>query len=250
MTIVRARKKQTQRTPKPKKPNVFRAPSPSPTPSPAPSVRNPTKAAKEPVPTTKPAAKGKGLKKHPSLVEAATAAQKKKMALARANLAKGRFPMGPWVHIGNLDPEVTEQELTDHFAEAGEAQSVKIRYSPGRAPQAAGYTYAIIVFKNRLDAGAALALNGSRVMGSDYCMVVEPELHELPEVRSLGTPRKPTKGKRLFPRAVQTASGVTQPTALEKTEVWSARPDVVRSVRRATGKRHFVDEVSFTFTVS
>ncbi|KAJ7740489.1 hypothetical protein DFH07DRAFT_778421 [Mycena maculata] len=250
MTTIRQRKKQAQ--PAPRKANVFRAPSPSPTPSPSPSIRKSKKAAKEPVPAPKPAAKGKGkgLKKHPSLVDVATAAQKKKMAQGRANLLKGRFPMGPLVHIGNLDPEVTEQELRDHFADAGVARSVTIRYSPGMAPQT-GYTYAIIVFENRQDAGAALALDGSQVMGSDYCMAVEPELHELPEVRRLRRPKKSMKGKsKLFPHAVQTASGVTRPTALEKTEIWSAQPEVVRSVRRSTGKRHIVESTSFTLTLS
>ncbi|KAJ7726024.1 hypothetical protein DFH07DRAFT_853383 [Mycena maculata] len=250
MTTVRQCKKQTQ--PAPRKANVCRVPSPPPTPSSAPNVRKTKRAAKESASTVKPAAKdkGKGQKKHLNLVDAATAAQKKKFAQARANLLKGRFPMGPWVHIGNLDPEVTEEELEDHFAEAGEVQSVTIRYSPGMSPQT-GYTYAIIVFKNRHDARVALDLNGSQVMGSDYAMVVEPELHELPEVRQLAQPKKPTKGKsKLSTRAVQTASGVTQPLALEKTEIWSARPAVARALRRAKrrGRHLIVDGTSFTLT--
>ncbi|KAJ7467891.1 hypothetical protein B0H11DRAFT_2284335 [Mycena galericulata] len=250
------RKKVTQRR------NVFRAPSPTPSPAPTPAPSFNLQFTKKPAPAPaggKQAAAGKGHKnapqKHPELIAAAHLAQKKKLLLdnlkTHVNVQKTLSPMGPLVHVGNLDPAVTSDDLKRHFAEAGAVESVTIRYSAG-LKGVVPYTYAIVVFKNRRDARAALGLDGTQVMGSQYCMVVEPDLQELPEIRKLiAASEKPVVARRIPIFApIQTASGLTQPLGLQKTEVWTARPEVVRSQRRAKGKRIRVGDQSFTMTLA
>ncbi|KAJ7491356.1 hypothetical protein B0H11DRAFT_2277862 [Mycena galericulata] len=255
------RKKATQRR------NVFRAPSPTPSPAPTPAPSFNLQFTKKPAPAPAPAggkqaaAAGKGQKnapqKHPDLIAAAHLAQKKKLLLDKTrvniqkNIQKALSPMGPLVHVGNLDPAVTSDELKRHFAAAGAVESVTIRYSAG-LKGVVPYTYAIVVFETRHDARAALDLDGTQVMGSQHCMVVEPALQELPEIRKLiAASEKPVVARRMPIFApIQTASGLTQPLGLQKTEVWTARPEVLRSQRRAKGKRIRVGDQSFTMTLA
>jgi hypothetical protein len=73
-----------------------------------------------------------------------------------------------------LDPETTAEDLQGHFVGCGGIQYVNIRYSSSGVPghPQHGYRYAIVKFETAEAADAAVALNGSNLMGSDYSLVV------------------------------------------------------------------------------
>ncbi|KAF8177360.1 hypothetical protein K438DRAFT_1770127 [Mycena galopus ATCC 62051] len=162
----------------------------------------------------------------------------------------------PWVHVSNLDPDANAADLADHFAPCGEVLYVNIRYSnsgvPGR-PQL-GYRYAIVKFDTPMAADAAVELNGTKLLGSEYCLVVEPDLLNLPEVQNLPEFREVARAEPALMQglpsqqhvlqvppgpagnALQTASGVavTSPVAFAKTKVWKPAADTVVKKKRKT----------------
>ncbi|KAF7345725.1 hypothetical protein MVEN_01592600 [Mycena venus] len=206
------------------------------------------------------------------LVAAATA--KKKQVKVQA-LQAPPFPppvpvvAEPWVYVGNLDPEATLEDLSGHFSVCGGVQYVNIRYSnsgvPGR-PQL-GYRYAIVKFDAREAADAAIVnLNKSSLMGSEYKLVVEAELLNLPELQKLPEFIEVQRKEPLLvsglpePRTILvpvgngnkflTASGMTVTSPITRTRVWKPNPDTVRKKRKVKGKSVVVGGVPFTMTLA
>ncbi|KAJ6500215.1 hypothetical protein C8R47DRAFT_1068433 [Mycena vitilis] len=204
-------------------------------------------------------------------LDSIAAAQKKRDAMARAlpPLPMAPPPMEPrlWVHVGNLDPSSTVEDLAAHFARCGELEYVNIRYSatgiPGRPEN--GYRYAIVKFTDILAVNAALALSDSRLIASAYPIVVKPDLLHLPEVRRLpeygeAAPDMPALFDINDPQLrcvvaekstrVQTGSGpsLASPTMV-RTRIWN--PDVVRKRerRKTKCKKVVVGGVTFTMTL-
>ncbi|KAJ7864481.1 hypothetical protein B0H14DRAFT_3443530 [Mycena olivaceomarginata] len=182
----------------PPKPDVFRAPSPSPTPSVAdssvagPSIPAETPPAMSPVRAdqvtianlaVRPRKKVTRAPERADLLVAAATARRRQVQLVQALTSVAE----PWVYVGNLDPEAIQVDLQEHFAPCGEIEYVNFRYSSSGVPghPQLGYRYAIVKFATATAANAAVDLTGSKLMGSDYSLVVEPDLLGLPEVQKL-----------------------------------------------------------------
>ncbi|KAJ7114976.1 hypothetical protein C8R44DRAFT_928891 [Mycena epipterygia] len=269
MTTTRSRRRQQAQQPTRQQPprGCFKAPSSSSpsTLSPAPSISK-AKSVK-PAPAPEPAAAK--LKKTASRVyatrrAAANEAQKKDKAKDKANPDRRKFPSTTWVHIGNLDPELSKDALVAHFSAVGAVLYADIRYcgSMVRGRPDLGYRYAIVKFATRFAARNALNLGNTKVEGSLYPLVVEPDLTQLPEVLNMTInpgdrvpdPAEPAPVVEGF----QTASGLHVPApgrrakklGSEKTQVWKPDAEVVRTRRRAKGKHLVVGGTSFTMTLA
>ncbi|KAJ7676856.1 hypothetical protein DFH06DRAFT_1466234 [Mycena polygramma] len=264
-------------------PNVLRCPSSTPAPSHNGSAAGPSRLPALQVNQVTFEKLGERQRKHNTRgkarrdeLESIAAAQKKRDAKARA---LPPLPMAPppvaeniepksWVHVGNLDPLATVDDLTAHFARCGELEYVNIRYSatgiPGRPEN--GYRYAIVKFTDISAVNAALALSDSALIGSAYRIVVKPDLLRLPEVQRLpeygdAVPNMPAlfdvndpELRYVVPEKstrVQTGSGtsIASPTMV-RTRVW--KPDVVtkRERRKAKSKQVVVGGVTFTMTIA
>ncbi|KAJ7749247.1 hypothetical protein B0H14DRAFT_441664 [Mycena olivaceomarginata] len=268
----------------PPRPNVFAAPPPSPTPSvieipvAGPSTPSETPPAMPPVRADQVTFSNlvvrprKRVTRAPERVDhlaAAAAAMRRQYQLAQALRAVPPVPppaaaaaaprltvvAEPWVHVGNLDPEAIEDDLQEHFAACGEIEYVNIRYSSSGVsghPQL-GYRYAIVMFTTVAAANAAVNLTGSKLMGSDYSLVVEPDLLALPEVQKLPEFLKVLKAKPHMlgglpqhqlaavrpDHKLQTASGmtVTSPVAaVAKTKVWQPRAAAIQNKQKQKTK--------------
>ncbi|KAJ7237890.1 hypothetical protein B0H12DRAFT_1238062 [Mycena haematopus] len=206
-------------------------------------------------------------------VAAATAKKRREKAkalspapapLAAPPIPKLALVAEPWVHVSNLDPEAEAEDLADHFASCGAVQYVNIRYSnsgvPGR-PQL-GYRYAIVKFNTTSEADAAVELNGTKLMGSDYSLVVEPDLINLPEVQNLPEYLEAKRAEPALMEGVlhhplvaptdndtlQTASGATVQSSVDvaKTKVWKPDPATIKKGRRSKGKSVTVGNIKYS----
>ncbi|KAJ7673769.1 hypothetical protein DFH06DRAFT_749793 [Mycena polygramma] len=173
----------------------------------------------------------------------------------------------PWVHVSNLDPETTPDDLRQHFARCGNLEYVNIRYSatgvPGRPEN--GYRYAVVKFQEFAAVDVALDLNDSNIMGSEYKLVVKPDLLHLPEVQTLPEFQDTIKHNRSmfgsFSNAYgttapvgdrhQTASGMTPASPVVPTKVWKPDVETKRHRRRAEGyKQRMVGGVEFRLSIA
>ncbi|KAJ7025525.1 hypothetical protein C8F04DRAFT_1239148 [Mycena alexandri] len=174
-----------------------------------------------------------------------------------------------WVHVGNLDPMATEPALAAHFAMCGNVQYVNIRYSSSGKPgnPSDGYTYAIVKFETLASVQRAAAANGSALPGSQYRMVVSPELLTLPEVQKLpefrhvrkqnpvvlqGIPQTKYVPVAMPNGQVHSASGPVDSTVeIAPTKIWTALPSVVAHRKKSRpAKRIRVAGVSFSLTLT
>ncbi|KAJ7685844.1 hypothetical protein B0H17DRAFT_1204675 [Mycena rosella] len=219
------------------------------------------KAAKATVP--KNAAAPARKKPHRRLLADASLARKTKNAKAKANPA--RFILrNPWVWVGNLDPQLTEECLQAHFMACGPISHVNIRYSGSLLPgnPEMGYRYALVGFYTLDAAHAATQLNGSHVHGSRFRLAVETTIDQLPEIVNLphvdlDALRTATEGRRrcqIPMEDLQTASGVASPEALAQTRVWTPPglpppPPPPPSAKRRKSKMTFAG-VSFKVTLA
>ncbi|KAJ7810647.1 hypothetical protein B0H14DRAFT_2607162 [Mycena olivaceomarginata] len=269
----------------PPKPNVFRAPSPSPTPSVAdssfaglsipaetPPLGGETSQESHSRPGVHRSSGGSCHRKeetgpiHPSITSGASTTRgsdPSSCACSKAHLCRGTV---------GLDPEAIQVDLQEHFSPCGEIEYVNFRYSSSGVPghPQLGYCYAIIKFATAAAANAVVDLTGSKLMGSDYSLVVEPDLLGLPEVQKLpeflkaaraqhhmlgGLPQHEVLAVRPDHK-LQTASGmtVTSPVALiARTKVWKTSEAVVRKKKNKHSLKewcHIVGGVSFKMTCS
>ncbi|KAJ6552981.1 hypothetical protein B0H19DRAFT_1295499 [Mycena capillaripes] len=283
------KKAQRQKAPKkaPPRRGVFRAPSPSPTPSPdGPSVVGPSKSPPlrvEEVSFVKLRQPRKTANRPDERMQAvaATRTARKKDNKVKAVQSPPSLPPAPspppspkisrvpetWVHVGNLDPEATAEDLTNHFARCGAIQYVNIRYSSSGVPghPQTGYRYAIVKFDTLVAVDAAVDLSGGTMMGSDYPLVVKADLLDLPEVRNLPefsavAREAPSLVESLSPcqtvavplgNKLQTASGlaVNSAAAAAKTKVWKPDAETERKKRKARGKRVVVGAKVFVVII-
>ncbi|KAJ6451299.1 hypothetical protein C8R45DRAFT_1113632 [Mycena sanguinolenta] len=204
---------------------------------------NPRKAAQGPA------------KRAGHLAAAATAMRKQSLE-ARATPPPSALPKltlvaEPWVHVSNLDPEAVPNDLADHFKGCPGFKYVDIRYSSGGVPGRAqnGYRYAVVKFEEAAQADAALQLHGTKLGGSEYQLVVTPDLLTLPEVQKLPEFRQAVRAQpslaknlplyhpvpRLPDNSLQTASGLTANSPIVKTNVW--KPPRRVSARKTKGKK-------------
>ncbi|KAJ7617364.1 hypothetical protein FB45DRAFT_872805 [Roridomyces roridus] len=180
-------------------------------------------------------------KRRPNRVKAAADAYKKSLAKARANLDTGRMRSMPnlWVAVGNLDPGVSQGRLVAHFKSFGKVKSVSIRYSTTGAD---AYTYAIIEYHTHSEAVDALALNGTRVPGSEFELIVDLDLNALTTIPSA----EQVEEFRSRSSASEAGSGSQSSQQIVETKIWLDRLDVQRRIQRARGKTHRWAGVDFT----
>ncbi|KAJ6477839.1 hypothetical protein C8R47DRAFT_643325 [Mycena vitilis] len=173
----------------------------------------------------------------------------------------------PWVHVSNLDPETTPDDLRQHFARCGNLEYVNIRYSatgiPGR-PEI-GYRYAVVKFQEFGAVEVALDLNDHPIIGSEYKLVVKPDILHLPEVHILPEFQDSVKHNRSMFGAFshvrgttaparnthQTASGMTPTSPVVPTKIWKPDVETKRHRRRAEGYKHrIVGGVEFRLSIA